>query len=110
MINYTTPTITLYVIGLDITGNDIYVSLKQGAVKLKKTGADITAVYETVGDKTQTKITLELSQTETAIFNNKDIVRAQVNWITPDGTRGATRKATLNVETNLLDEVIQYGA
>ena len=41
MINYTTPTISLTVEGVDLSGMDVYVSLEQGQKELTKTGGDL---------------------------------------------------------------------
>lgn len=38
MIAYTTPTISLTVEGVDLSGLDVYVSLEQGKLELTKTG------------------------------------------------------------------------
>lgn len=109
MINYTTPTITLIVEGVDITNDDVYVSLKQGSIEITKTDADLTVNSETIGEITNTKIEFTLTQQESAAFSTKDVVSAQVNWINADGVRAATGITTLKVRRNLLDEVINYG-
>lgn len=106
MKRFTTPTLKLGV-PLDITGSDIYVSIRQGANKLQKSGTAIVAVYDSADDVTELSVTL--AQDETAIFSVGSRVRLQVNWITPDGTRDATDIWSFEVTENLLNEVIEYG-
>lgn len=105
MINYTTPTISLVVEGVDITDKDIYVSLEQGLTELTKTGSDLIVEAE----EADTKISLTLTQTESALFDYNKNVSVQVNWIDSDGVRAATEIKTIGVMRNLLDEVISYG-
>ena len=109
MINYTTPTISLTVEDVDLTGNDVYVSLEQGKTELTKTGTDLIIDTETQGQQTDTTITLTLSQTESASFDFGKSVSVQVNWINSSGVRDATEIKTIGVMRNLLDKVISYG-
>ena len=109
MINYTTPTITLTVEGVDLTPHDVYVSLEQGTHELHKTGNDLTITTDTHGQVTDTIITLVLTQEESASFNVGKAVNVQVNYVTADGVRDATEIKTVNVMRNLLDEVVNYG-
>lgn len=105
MINFTTPTITLIVKGVDITAADIYVTLEQMQTTLTKTGAEL----ETEAEENNTVIRMTLTQEESASFEYSSGAAVQVNWITADGTRGATGIKTIGVLRNLLDEVIDYG-
>lgn len=108
MINYTTPTITLTVEGADITADDVYVTLKQGNIEFTRAKNTLN-IEATSGRRPDTVISFTLTQQETARFNTKDVVQAQVNWINSDGIRAATGIALLKVKRNLLDEVINYG-
>lgn len=105
MINYTTPTISLTVEEVDLTGNDVYVSLEQGNHELTKSGSDL--IIST--DEGDTNIIFTLTQEESASFNFGKSVSVQVNYISPTGVRDATEIKTIGVMRNLLDEVIQYG-
>lgn len=106
MINYTTPTITLEVEGVDLTQNqDVYVTMLQGNTELQKTGEDLDISYA----QEKSTIVLSLTQEESADFQPSRTVQVQVNWITDEGERGATNIATIKVFRNLLDEVISYG-
>lgn len=109
MINYTTPTITLTVEGVDISANDIYVSLEQGHIELTKSGSDLIVTTDTHGQVTDTVITFTLTQEESATFNFGKSVSVQVNYISAQGVRDATEIKTIGVMRNLLDEVIAYG-
>lgn len=110
MINYTTPAIELTVEDEDLTGMDVYVTLQQRSVVLTKTGNDLVIETETVGQVTNTNITLTLSQEESAAFKYNQPVALQVNWIASNGVRDATDIQNIPVMQNLLDEVITYGA
>ena len=109
MIKFTTPSIPITIDNIDLTGNDIYVSLEQGKHKLEKTGTDLIVTTDTHGQITDTIITLVLSQEESGAFDFNKSCTMQVNWITPDGVRDATEIATISVMRNLLDRVIHYG-
>ena len=109
MINYTTPTISLIVEGVDITSNDVYVTLEQGNNELTKSGSDLTIAAETVGQQTNTNISFVLTQEESASFRFNASVAVQVNWISAQGVRAATEIKNVGVMRNLLDKVIAYG-
>ena len=101
MIRYTTPTITLTINAVIPEGAKAIVSLRQKKIQLDK---EVT--YDR-GDKTTTLI-VELSQSESAKFDASEPVLVQVNWITPDGDRNATKVASVVAFDNLLDKVISY--
>lgn len=105
MINYTTPTISLTVEGIDLTGKDVYVTLEQGCHQLTKKGNDLAVTIE----DTDTNIALTLTQEESAIFDFNRNASIQVNWISSNGVRSATDIKKIDVMRNLLDEVIEYG-
>lgn len=109
MINYTTPTISLTVEGVDLSGMDVYVSLEQGQKELTKTG-DSLIIEPIIGDETtDTSIVFTLTQEESASFDFGKSVSVQVNFINSSGARDATEIKTIGVMRNLLDEVIEYG-
>ncbi len=109
MINYTTPSITLEVEAVDLTDNDVYVTLNQGNYKMTKKGTDLVISTETHEQITDTVITFVLTQEESASFVYDKSVAIQVNWINASGVRDATEIKTVGVMRNLLDEVIAYG-
>lgn len=105
MIRYTTPAIPLLVEDKDLTGQDVYVSIEQGKIKLTKTGTDLVMTVTEEG----TQIIFTLSQTESAMFDYGKPVSIQVNFINSFGVRDATESKSISVMRNLLDEVIAYG-
>lgn len=105
MINYTTPTLHLTIENIDLTGQEIYVTLEQGKKEITKSGEDLTVTL----DGEDTKIEFTLSQEESASFAYSRSAQIQVNWINQNGARGATNIAQIAVLRNLLDEVIEYG-
>lgn len=102
MIRYTTPTIILTVDKVLPGEAEIYVTFQQGDVKLTKMDADVALNTKT------TTIDVTLTQAESAKFRAGEPVTVQVNWIDEDGTRDATRPATIAMFENLLNKVISY--
>lgn len=109
MIRYTTPTITLTVEGIDLTGKVIYATFEQGRRKLTKRNADMTVSTVTEDERTDTVLAMMLTQEETAAFDFDKSVLVQVNWISVGGIRCATEIKKIGVMRNLLDEVVSYG-
>ena len=109
MINYTTPTISLVVEGINLSSRDVYVTLEQGRHKLTKKNADLIITTETIQQITNTNIYFTLTQEESASFDFNKNVAIQVNWINSSGVRDATEIKAISVMRNLLDEVIEYG-
>lgn len=109
MINWTTPTITLTVEGVDLSTVDVYVTLEQGTHELNKSGTDLNITTDTHDQTTDTNIAFMLTQQESASFRFNSAVSVQVNWIDASGTRLATEIKTVPVMRNLLDRVINYG-
>lgn len=105
MRRFTTPALPMTV-PVDLTGADIYVTIKQGQRKLQKTGADVVSVYDSESEKTT--LTVTLTQEETGAFLAEKQATVQVNWIFSDGTRSATNIKKIDVTENLLNEVIEY--
>jgi hypothetical protein len=102
MRRYTTPTITLKVVGVDLTGSNVYVTFKQeDSTLITKSGDDVTAEL----DGSDTTITVSLTQAETGSLMAQKSTSVQVNWMS-----GATRKATeiryISTTENLLEGVL----
>ena len=106
MRRYTTPTIPMTV-PVDLTGADVWVTIRQGQQKLQKTGTDVVMVYDSESGKTTLSVTL--TQEESGAFLAEKTATIQVNWIFADGTRDATNIKRIDVSENLLSEVIAYG-
>jgi len=109
MRRYTTASQTLRIPGIDLTGMDVYVTYKQS---LSYSNDPFTLTIDTASvsysDGT-TVIVVSLTQEQTAMFTvgKCDV---QVNWVSSSDARGATVPATFTVNTNLLNEVVEYGS
>ena len=108
MTNYTTPSISLEVEGVDLTAQDVYVTIVQGSIKLTKSGTALTISYDSETEKST--IVFTLSQEESAAFAFSRSAQLQVNFINSSGVRDATNIASIDVLKNLLDEVKEYGS
>ena len=98
IINGTTPTIQYTFNDVNVANiTEAYLTIKQnGAVTLEK---DLeTAV---VGEKS---LSWTLTQQETLAMQGK--VSMMLNWLLTDGTRGASDKTAVLIDTNYKDEVI----
>lgn len=98
IIKGTTPTIkyTFMTIAVsDVTA--AYLTITDGSNTIEK---DISTA-----DVTSTSIGWTLSQAETLSLTSS-MVTVRLNWKTNDGTRGASERAYVTVESNELDEVI----
>lgn len=108
MINYTTPSITLEVEDVDLTAQDVYVTIVQGSIELTKSGQALTISYDS--ETEVSTIVFTLSQAESAQFAFSRSAQLQVNFINASGVRDATNIAQIDVLKNLLDEEITYGS
>lgn len=97
----TTPVITCTIIGADLTGSSVYVTIQQGGVEITVVNPQIETT------DTGCKITVILTQEQTLkLF--KGIADIQVRWITSDETAHATDIKQLNVDKILKNGVISY--
>lgn len=104
MIRGTTPPITLYVEGYDLTGKTVEIYLKCiGKDLIEKTGDDLEIAYE----NEESVIQFSLSQEETLAMRT-GFVTIQVRWIDADGLALATEMATRPVGDILKPEIIEY--
>ena len=104
MIQYTTPTLTLRIKNVALAGSDDVWLTLQPHDKQQLKGNPLTIddpTVEVVGD--DTLVSKKLTQAQTAALP-VGTVWAQVNWLSTDGTRGATKRANFGVEANLLSE------
>lgn len=99
MTKWTTPAYVLTVAGLDLTGCDIYVTMKQSDTIY--TFEDVTATY----DGTDTVIEFTMTQEQSGAFNAALLCAVQINWV-KDGSRSATDIQYMRIYDNLIDEVI----
>lgn len=97
MIRYTTPTYTLRVAGIDLTGKKVYVTFAQGSRIV--TIEDPECAYE----NGKTRITCTMTQQDSAKFKVGEM-DVQVNWL-ENGGRNATVVKQVPVLLQLLQEV-----
>ena len=102
MRQYTTPTIVLKV-PADLTGTDVYVTLKQNATVLSVPDPALTV------EDNITTIFVYLTQEQTGGFDLSCPAKLQVNWIDVNGNRQATVTKMVHIEENLLARVVEYG-
>ena len=102
MRQYTTPTYTLTVKGVDLTGVDgVWVTFADSnrTVIVTKDSPTVTAS----GNDSVVETTL--TQAETALFAADTKSGVQVNWY-DDGLRFATEIVQINITENLLKEIL----
>lgn len=99
MVQATTPTFVLTLPDtVDLTEpSHFYFSLRQGHVKIEKTGSDLVIDGQT--------ISVYLTQAETLTIM-PGIVKIQLNWTYQNGSRAASEIVSVNVSENLLKEVL----
>ena len=102
MRRYTTPTLSLVVEGVDLTGMHVYVTISQGRTELTLT--NVTTSFES----SNTVISIALTQEQTERFRVGE-AQVQVNWVGGDGHRNATTIGRMQVDDNLLRRVVEYG-
>lgn len=103
MRQYTTPTLSIKVKGVDLTSADsVWVTIANTARTVTITKDDPTLTV----DNGDTICTVTLSQDETRRFFPKAKVDIQVNWMTGD-VRCATDIASVTAFENLLKEIIE---
>lgn len=105
MIQFTTPTLHLVVRGVDLTPHEVYVTIEQAGRELDI--RDGTVTYDEGGDGA-THIRVALTQTQTGAMR-KGKAKVQVNWVDQTGKRNATIIREVDVLTNLLRRVVEYG-
>ena len=95
----TTPTITVRLpYPVDLTGTEVFATLKQDEHSLRKTGEDLTV--------TARMVRFELTQEESLGFVAGVNALLQLNWVYPNGNRGATKIISIPVTENLEGEVL----
>lgn len=104
MIRYTTPSLTMTVKDVDLTGEHVWVTIADRGLSVKVTIDNPTVVLS--GD--DSVITVSLTQKQTALFPAGIKVFAQVNYMTLLGVRHATSINEIEVHQNLLDSELSY--
>lgn len=96
---YTTPTYVLTIDGIDLSEANVVVTLKQGENVLSYSP---TATFE----DDVTTIEIHMTQEESGLFSEDDLVQLQVNW-TANGERNATDIVYIRPRRNLVGEVME---
>ena len=105
MIQYTTPTLPLEVKGVDLTPYEVYVSIAQSRHELELHDVEVT--YDS--ESKVTTILVALTQEQTGSLRPGK-AKVQVNWVDQVGKRNATTIREVDVLSNLLDRVVEYGS
>lgn len=102
IVQATTPTFVFAIsdASVDLTATTVYVTFTQGKNKVTKTSRDSTMLVE------RNSVTLSLEQSDTVPFTDRSTASVQMNWVYPDGSRGATETVELEIAKNLLPEVL----
>ena len=99
---WTTPTLTLTVNGIDLTDCHIEVAFQQGNHILVKEDPPVAAT------ESGCVITMTLSQEETGSFTEGGFVDIQIRYIDQNHTANATRKKQIPIESVIRKGVIKY--
>lgn len=100
MRKWTTPTDTIIVDDIDLTGCDVYATYSQGI-------SSITKKVEPKAIEGGTELNVTFTQKETARFRPGP-AKIQVNYVFPNGERDATKTAYVEVTENLLAKEVKY--
>jgi hypothetical protein len=104
MRQYTTPTLDLFVKGVDLRGYDVTVTIRQKGTVVNVEEPTI----EFIGENTTlpgSMVTVELTQSQTGAFS-VGTAEIQVNWIDLLGKRNATKIKTVAIHENLIAQVM----
>lgn len=97
----TTPTIYCYVKGADLSGKNVYATIKQG-------GTEITIIDpQCTSTDTGCTLVFTLSQEQTLKLK-KSKANIQLRWINPDGIAAATPIKDLIIDQILKEGEIEY--
>ena len=102
----TTPSITYTIKGYDLTSAKVFVSFKYGNEVLTKHSPLVQTSYDSEEDVST--IVCPLTQEETLAIT-KSTTTTQIRFIYENGLAYATNKATLDVESVIYKDVIEYG-
>ena len=103
MIKGTTPTFLITIKGNALTNATPYVTLRQGALELTKSGEEL--VKERGEDFCVLAVSLSQEETLKFAHGRADL---QVRWVYADGTAGATAIKPVAVNPVLKQEVITH--
>lgn len=101
MIQYTTPTLHLVVEDVDITEQEVYVTIRQGRHETTISDVELTLEEE------DTHIRVPMTQEQTGNMRRGD-AEVQVNWLDQAGHRSATTIGKIAIAENLLARVVEH--
>ena len=104
MVRWTTPTFTLTVKNVNLTGYQIYITIQQGSSVVTVNYADVA--LNVVGENSI--LTFTISQQDSAKFDFNNKANVQVNGINSDNHRVATDIMQIDVLANLIDRELTY--
>lgn len=105
MIQWTTPTLRLTVRGADLTGTDVYATIKQSG--RDPIEGEVTSVTYDAEDEA-TVVLADFTQAQTGGIRRGEAT-VQLNFVTVDGRRLATAEKRIEVGDNHIKEVLEYG-
>lgn len=98
MIRGTTPTHYFKHTKSELLNSKVYVTYKQGSIKIEKTNPDL--------EINENEIISKLTQAETLKFRVSTPVSVQIRYVTKNGYANASEIMKINVSDVLKDEVI----
>lgn len=104
----TTPTLPIRIIGADIHLARVFLTIEDnrtGQQITLKAPDDFTVSWDGVNNATIGDVTLTQEQTMSLKAGS---CRAQVRWVFPDGSAGATKTRAITIEDVILKDVIVY--
>ena len=104
----TTPTLPIRIPGHDLTQAKLFLTFQDGRdskTMTITTPDDFTVTYDAENQATVGNVTLTQEQT---LMLNAGSCTAQIRFVFPDGSAGATVKRTITVSDVILKGVIEY--
>lgn len=104
----TTPTLPIRIPGYDLTEAKLFLTFQDGRASKTMTVTtpdDFTVSYDSEAKATVGEITLSQEQT---LMLNAGSCTAQIRFVFPDGSAGATVKRSITVSDVILKDVISY--
>lgn len=104
MIRGTTPDYILSISGYDLSGKTVFVTIRQGPIKITKSNPELSISTDSKGST----IAFVLSQKDTLSLQEGN-AEVQVRFIDSDGIALATEIAPIQVKRVLYERVIAHG-
>lgn len=104
----TTPTLPIRILGVDLTNAKLFFSIRdgrKGQITTLTTPDDFTVTYDSENERTVGDVTLTQEQT---LALSAGACEAQVRFVFPDGSAGATVIRQLGIQDVIMKDVIVY--